>query len=80
MSHTGNGLDHAAGSSSSLNVTTDIPQVVNTNMTSTTATHEARVQMIARLAYLRAEARGFTPGYELNDWLSAEHEFNVRKP
>ncbi|MBN8499153.1 DUF2934 domain-containing protein [Accumulibacter sp.] len=32
------------------------------------ATHDD----IARLAYLRAESRGFTPGLELEDWLWAE--------
>jgi hypothetical protein len=29
---------------------------------------------IARIAYYRAEQRGFTPGYELQDWLAAEDE------
>lgn len=27
---------------------------------------------IAVAAYYKAEARGFTPGYELNDWVDAE--------
>jgi len=27
-------------------------------------------------AYYRAEARGFAPGYELSDWLTAEQEVN----
>lgn len=30
---------------------------------------------IAELAYYKAENRGFTPGYELEDWLEAEQEF-----
>lgn len=34
-------------------------------------------QRIAALAYLKAEARGFAPGHELDDWLEAENEFNV---
>ncbi len=35
---------------------------------------EARRGMIAEAAYLRAERRGFVPGYELEDWISAESE------
>ncbi len=30
---------------------------------------------IAELAYYKAENRGFTPGYELEDWLEAEQDF-----
>ena len=30
--------------------------------------------MIAEAAYLRAERRGFAPGYETEDWLAAEIE------
>lgn len=33
---------------------------------------------IARLAYFKAEKRGFVPGYELDDWLEAEREFVPR--
>jgi hypothetical protein len=33
---------------------------------------EERRARIALLAYLRAEERGFVPGYELADWLEAE--------
>lgn len=29
---------------------------------------------IRRLAYLYSERRGFTPGHETEDWLTAEHE------
>ena len=29
---------------------------------------------IANIAYLKAEKRGFLPGYELSDWLEAEQE------
>jgi Protein of unknown function (DUF2934) len=35
---------------------------------------EARRAMIAEAAYLRAERRGFAPGYETEDWLAAEIE------
>lgn len=32
---------------------------------------------IARLAYAKAEARGFTPGHEMDDWLEAEAELEA---
>jgi hypothetical protein len=32
---------------------------------------------IAELAYLKAESRGFEPGYELEDWLEAERELII---
>ena len=32
------------------------------------------VQLIAMAAYFKAEARGFEPGHELEDWLAAERE------
>ena len=31
-------------------------------------------RMIREAAYLKAEARNFVPGVELNDWLEAEKE------
>lgn len=31
---------------------------------------------IATRAYYKAEARGFAPGYEMQDWLAAEAEIN----
>jgi hypothetical protein len=33
---------------------------------------------IRRLAYLYSERRGFTPGHETEDWLTAEHEVRQR--
>jgi hypothetical protein len=30
-------------------------------------------------AYLRAERRGFAPGYEIEDWLAAEAEVSARQ-
>ncbi|MDF1584321.1 MAG: DUF2934 domain-containing protein [Methyloprofundus sp.] len=33
-------------------------------------------QMIANLAYLKSEKRGFIVGYEMEDWLAAEQELN----
>jgi DUF2934 family protein len=37
-------------------------------------TPDKRRGMIAEAAYLRAERRGFAPGYEEEDWLAAEVE------
>ena len=35
---------------------------------------EERRELIARTAYFRAAARGFSPGQEWDDWLAAEAE------
>jgi hypothetical protein len=35
---------------------------------------EAQRRLIAEIAYFAAERRGFSPGYELDDWLEAEQE------
>lgn len=37
---------------------------------------ERRHAMIAEAAFLLAEARGFEPGGELEDWLAAEREID----
>ena len=37
---------------------------------------EERYHVVAEAAYFRAEHRGFLPGYELQDWLSAEAELD----
>jgi hypothetical protein len=39
---------------------------------------DARHERIERAAYRRAEARGFEPGHELEDWLAAEREIDAR--
>lgn len=39
---------------------------------------EERLKAIAMAAYYKAEARGFVPGLELDDWLEAEAEFDER--
>ena len=39
--------------------------------------NEARYMMIQQAAYLRAELRGFEPGFELDDWLAAENEVDT---
>ncbi len=33
-------------------------------------------EMIAEIAYCKAEQRDFAPGYDMQDWLEAEQEFN----
>jgi hypothetical protein len=38
-----------------------------------------RQDQIATAAYYRAEARGFVPGLELDDWLDAENEYNANQ-
>jgi hypothetical protein len=38
---------------------------------------EERWRMIANTAYLKAEARGFAPGHETEDWLQAEKEVDA---
>lgn len=40
--------------------------------------HEDRHASIAEAAYFRSQHRGFTPGYELEDWLAAEEEVDQR--
>lgn len=38
---------------------------------------ERRRALIAEIAYYRAERRGFEPGHENEDWLSAEAEVDT---
>ncbi|MEJ2611569.1 MAG: DUF2934 domain-containing protein [Candidatus Thiodiazotropha sp.] len=35
-----------------------------------------RYEMIAKMAYYRAEARNFEPGYDVQDWLDCESAIN----
>ena len=37
-----------------------------------------RESLVRMAAYLRAERRGFAPGYEIEDWLAAEAEVSAR--
>jgi len=39
---------------------------------------EGRDKMIQEAAYFKAEARGFSPGHELDDWLEAEKEIDEK--
>ncbi len=41
-------------------------------------TPEERHGMIATAAYFHTEQRGFTQGYELEDWIFGEAEINAR--
>lgn len=43
-----------------------------------TPTPAEREVLIARIAYFRAEARGFAPGHELSDWYAAEAELDAQ--
>jgi Protein of unknown function (DUF2934) len=45
---------------------------------SNTDAEGTRYQRIELGAYYRAEARGFIPGHELDDWLAAERELGER--
>lgn len=38
---------------------------------------ERRRALIAEAAYFRAQRRGFAPGFETEDWLSAESEVDT---
>lgn len=39
--------------------------------------YERRNAKVREAAYFRAQARGFDPGRELEDWLAAEHEVDA---
>lgn len=46
---------------------------------STRGAQPTRFEAIQLAAYLRAERRGFSPGYEMEDWLAAEREIAERE-
>jgi hypothetical protein len=46
---------------------------------SSQGTQPTRFEAIQLAAYLRAERRGFSPGYEMEDWLAAEREIAERE-
>lgn len=48
------------------------PAAEPSDESTTDPTAESRHDVIARAAYYLAEARGFEPGHELDDWLAAE--------
>jgi len=41
---------------------------------------EETLNRIAEAAYYRAQQRGFSPGYEVEDWLAAEAQIKQRAP
>ncbi len=53
-------------------------EVVSTTLAQSQISHSSRQQLIAEMAYHLAEARDFSPGNELDDWLQAEAAVDVR--
>jgi Protein of unknown function (DUF2934) len=58
------------------NAPKEVPQLP-TEVTTEMASEGLRA-LVAVAAYLRAENRGFAPGYEVEDWLMAETEIMMR--
>ena len=56
---------------------TRMPEIVKTESRSNLVPINLEDE-IRRLAYLLSERRGFTPGHETEDWLSAEREVHDR--
>jgi len=52
-------------------------QLLSTTPANAEVSDDARRAMIAEAAYLRAEQRGFSSGYEQVDWLIAEREVDA---
>jgi hypothetical protein len=58
-----------------------VPEVVRTNLSREAVSGDAdRGRWIAARAYELAQARGFAPGSELDDWLQAEREYDAKGP
>ena len=49
-------------------------ELVSRELNSTEAEGDDKLRCIAVLAYYKAEARGYEPGHEMQDWLDAEAE------
>lgn len=56
----------------------DEVQVIQSHLTASSSVRLDRQQLIEEAAYHRAEARGFAPGHEIDDWLAAETEVDAR--
>ena len=57
-----------------------VPDVVRTHLKQESISSDTdRGRWIADRAYELAEARGFAPGGELDDWLRAEREYETRQ-
>jgi len=54
--------------------TTDNPTDISSSDLDLLPSDEKRISRIAESAYYKAEARGFSSGFELDDWLAAEAE------
>jgi len=62
------------------------PELTNTSRKPSIVKSDARANLVPinledevrRLAYLLSERRGFEPGHETEDWLTAEHEIRQR--
>lgn len=57
---------------------TSISKAADGKAALTEVSSEERNQLIAEAAYFRAEQRNFAPGCELDDWLRAEAEIEMR--
>jgi Protein of unknown function (DUF2934) len=53
-------------------------KITRAELAGTAISKPTRQQLITEAAYHRAEARGFAPGNELEDWLAAEAEVDAR--
>jgi hypothetical protein len=56
----------------------DAPEIVDTSGLEQVSQSAYRAQ-IEEAAYYRAERRGFSPGYEHEDWLEAEREIREQQ-
>lgn len=58
-------------------VMTDSDTITRTSFQNIALTDEpGRYDLIAKSAYYKAEERGFMPGHEIEDWLTAENEIS----
>ena len=55
-----------------------LEQTVEAMLSPEETSNEEKYLLIAEAAYFRAEKRSFTPGYELEDWLAAEAEIEMK--
>lgn len=69
--NSGNTAADASGSQQEIRVISSLPLA-------TANGHPHREKLIEEAAYHHAEARGFEPGHELDDWLLAEDEVDAR--
>ncbi len=81
---------HSVAQRKSRSATTPVSQLLNTSRATsevkllnsngllTRTPQPDRGHLIAEAAYHHAEARGFEPGHELDDWLLAEDEVDAR--